>query len=63
MSDGVSYVRKYLEKRNNDENRLQRELSELESKQNKLKKKMGKGGTAQAPTQPIGEAEQSLSAI
>ena len=64
MSDGVSHLRKYLKKRNTDENRLQRELSELESKQNKLKKKMGKGtGTAQAPTQPIGEAEQSLSAL
>ena len=63
MSDGVSYLREYLKRRNTDEKRLQRELSELESKQNKLKKKMGKGGTAQAPTQPIGEAEQSLSAI
>ena len=67
LSDGVSHLRKYLKKRNTDENRLNRELAELESKQNKLKKKMGKGTvTAQAPeptAQPIGEAGQSISAI
>ena len=63
LSDGVSHLRKFLKKRDTDENRLQKRLSELESEQNKVKKKMGKGGSAQAPTQPIGEAEQSLSAI
>ena len=46
-----------------DENRLQRQMSDLVAQQNKLKKKMGKGDSAQAPTEPIGDAEQSLSAI
>ena len=66
MSDGVSHLMKYLKKRNTDGNRLQRELDSTISKQNKLMKKMGKAGvesTAQAQTQPIGEAEQPLSAL
>ena len=66
MSDGVSHLMKYLKKRNTDGNRLQKELDSAISKQNKLMKKMGKTGvesTAQAQTQPIGEAEQPLSAL
>ena len=66
MTDGVSHLMKYLKKRNTDGNRLQRELDSTISKQNKLMKKMGKTGvesTAQAQTQPIGEAAQSLSAL
>ena len=53
-------------KRNGDEGRLQRELEQLESRQNKLMKKMGKNGvesTAQAQTQPTGEAAQTFSAL
>ena len=36
MTDGASHILKYLKKRNSDEGRLQRELEQLESKQNKL---------------------------
>ena len=39
LSDGVSHLRKFLKKRNTDENRLQRKLSELESEQNKTEEK------------------------
>ena len=66
MSDGVSHLKKFLKKRNTDENRLQKKLDYTLSKQSKLMKKMGKTGvesTAQAQTQPIGEAAQSLSAL
>ena len=66
MTDGASHFLKYLKKRNSDEGRLQRELEQLESKQNKLMKKMGKTGvesTAQAQTQPTGEAAQPFSAL
>ena len=55
-----------VKKRNSDGNRLQQELDSAISKQNKLMKKMGRTGvesTAQAQTQPTGEAAQPFSAL
>ena len=62
MTDGASHILKFWRKRNSDEGILQRELEQLESRQNKLIKKLGKPcveanaqmqtgeATAQAPT-------------
>ena len=56
MTDGASHILKFWRKRNSDEGRLQRELEQLESRQNKLMKKMGKTCVEANAQTPTGEA-------
>ena len=66
MTDGISHFVKYLKKRNNDGNRLQRELDAVMSRQNKIKMKMAKTSAesiAHVQAQPSGDAAQPLSAL
>ena len=66
MTDGVSHFMRYLKKRNNDGERLQRELDAVMSRQNKLKMKMAKTNTessAHVQAQPSGDAAQPISAL
>ena len=65
MTDGVSHFMRYLKKRNNDGERLQRELDAVMSRQNKLKMKMAKTNesSAHVQAQPSGDAAQQISAL
>ena len=65
MSDSVSHFMRYLKKRNNDGNRIQRELDAVMSRQNKLKMKMAKTNesSAHVQAQPSGDAAQQISAL
>ena len=60
-TDGASHILKFWRKRNSDEGRLQRELEQLESRQSKLIKKLGKPCVEANAQMQTGEATAQAS--